>query len=137
MLMEYLWIFLPWSFLEGGSLKESESSLIIIMLMMIVVMLMNTDKQMMKERWKCICLLLSFCITDSILFYEIFKFLMLATCSVFVISILLLQVFGVPSVVAHVGEKPALFFGSDRFPVLAQEINETWMGPEPGVSARL
>lgn len=46
--------------------------------------------------------------------------------------------FGVPSIVAHVGEKPALFFGSDRFPILAQEINETWMGPEPGVgSAKL
>ncbi|KAG0730180.1 hypothetical protein GWK47_028791 [Chionoecetes opilio] len=27
--------------------------------------------------------------------------------------------------------EPALFFGSDRFPVLAQEINELWMGPEP------
>ncbi|XP_063881974.1 glutathione S-transferase kappa 1-like [Scylla paramamosain] len=46
--------------------------------------------------------------------------------------------FGVPTIVAHVGGKPALFFGSDRFPILAQEINETWMGPEPGVgSAKL
>ncbi|KAG0698751.1 Glutathione S-transferase kappa 1 [Chionoecetes opilio] len=46
--------------------------------------------------------------------------------------------FGVPTLVAHVGGKPALFFGSDRFPVLAQEINELWMGPEPGTgSAKL
>lgn len=52
-----------------------------------------------------------------------------------VIFIICLQAFGVPTVVAHVGEKPALFFGSDRFPILAQEINETWMGPEPQVGS--
>lgn len=45
--------------------------------------------------------------------------------------------FGVPSIVAHVGGKPELFFGSDRFPVLAQELNETWKGPEPDVSSKL
>ncbi|KAK4329251.1 hypothetical protein Pmani_000390 [Petrolisthes manimaculis] len=39
--------------------------------------------------------------------------------------------FGSPSIVAHVGEEPKLFFGSDRFPILAQEIGEVWMGPEP------
>ncbi|XP_063882305.1 glutathione S-transferase kappa 1-like isoform X2 [Scylla paramamosain] len=39
--------------------------------------------------------------------------------------------FGVPTVVTHAGAKPELFFGSDRFHLIAREINETWMGPEP------
>ncbi|XP_045117085.1 glutathione S-transferase kappa 1-like isoform X2 [Portunus trituberculatus] len=39
--------------------------------------------------------------------------------------------FGVPTVVTHAGAKPQLFFGSDRFHLIAREINETWMGPEP------
>ncbi|KAK7080752.1 Glutathione S-transferase kappa 1 [Halocaridina rubra] len=32
--------------------------------------------------------------------------------------------FGSPTIIAHYGDKPMLFFGSDRFPVLAQEIGE-------------
>lgn len=44
----------------------------------------------------------------------------------------LLQAFGVPTILAYVGEKPSLYFGSDRFPLLAQELNEPWLGPEPG-----
>lgn len=46
--------------------------------------------------------------------------------------------FGVPTILACVGEKPSLYFGSDRFPLLAQELNEPWLGPEPGaLNARL
>ncbi|XP_069162959.1 glutathione S-transferase kappa 1 isoform X2 [Procambarus clarkii] len=41
--------------------------------------------------------------------------------------------FGLPAIVAHTGGEPMLFFGSDRFPVLAQEIGEKWIGPEPDV----
>ncbi|XP_069163308.1 uncharacterized protein [Procambarus clarkii] len=41
--------------------------------------------------------------------------------------------FGLPAIVAHTGGEPMLFFGSDRFPVLAQEIGEKWLGPEPDV----
>lgn len=43
------------------------------------------------------------------------------------------QAFGLPAIVAHTGGEPMLFFGSDRFPVLAQEIGEKWLGPEPDV----
>lgn len=39
--------------------------------------------------------------------------------------------FGAPTIIAHTGEEPMLFFGSDRFPVLANEIGEKWLGPDP------
>ncbi|XP_068249185.1 glutathione S-transferase kappa 1-like [Palaemon carinicauda] len=39
--------------------------------------------------------------------------------------------FGSPTIVAHTGGKPMMFFGSDRFPVLANEIGEKWLGPDP------
>lgn len=39
--------------------------------------------------------------------------------------------FGSPTIVAHAGGKPMMFFGSDRFPVLANEIGEKWLGPDP------
>ncbi|XP_053378889.1 glutathione S-transferase kappa 1-like [Mercenaria mercenaria] len=39
--------------------------------------------------------------------------------------------FGSPTIIAHVG-KPVMLFGSDRFPILAQVLNEKWDGPIPG-----
>ena len=34
----------------------------------------------------------------------------------------LFQAFGSPTIIAHVGERPVMLFGSDRFPVLAQVL---------------
>ncbi|XP_076033928.1 glutathione S-transferase kappa 1-like [Oratosquilla oratoria] len=46
--------------------------------------------------------------------------------------------FGAPTIVAHVNEEPAMFFGSDRFHLLCQEIGEKWEGPYPeGNSSKL
>ncbi|XP_044152148.1 glutathione S-transferase kappa 1-like [Bufo gargarizans] len=39
--------------------------------------------------------------------------------------------FGMPSIVAHINEKPELFFGSDRFELLAHRLGEKWLGPVP------
>ncbi|XP_037779659.1 glutathione S-transferase kappa 1-like [Penaeus monodon] len=39
--------------------------------------------------------------------------------------------FGSPTIIYHKDGSPQLFFGSDRFPVLAQEIGEEWRGPQP------
>lgn len=39
--------------------------------------------------------------------------------------------FGVPSFVAHVGDKPQLFFGSDRIELLGYLLGEKWLGPVP------
>ena len=44
---------------------------------------------------------------------------------------ILLQAFGVPTILTHVGDKPEFFFGSDRFHLIAEKISETWMGPDP------
>nr|XP_053636754.1 glutathione S-transferase kappa 1-like isoform X2 [Cherax quadricarinatus] len=41
--------------------------------------------------------------------------------------------FGSPSIVVHGEGESLLFFGSDRFPVLAQEIGERWLGPQPNL----
>ncbi|XP_056385760.1 glutathione S-transferase kappa 1 [Hyla sarda] len=43
-------------------------------------------------------------------------------------------VFGMPSIVAHINEKPELFFGSDRFELLAHQLGEKWLGPVPQIS---
>ncbi|XP_040294593.1 glutathione S-transferase kappa 1-like [Bufo bufo] len=40
-------------------------------------------------------------------------------------------IFGMPSIVAHINEKPELFFGSDRFELLAHRLGEKWLGPVP------
>ncbi|XP_072281293.1 glutathione S-transferase kappa 1 isoform X2 [Pyxicephalus adspersus] len=39
--------------------------------------------------------------------------------------------FGMPSFVAHINGKPELFFGSDRFELLAHSLGEKWYGPIP------
>ncbi|XP_073541493.1 glutathione S-transferase kappa 1-like isoform X1 [Phyllobates terribilis] len=39
--------------------------------------------------------------------------------------------FGMPTVVAHINQKPQLFFGSDRYEILAHQLGEKWLGPVP------
>ncbi|KFM67121.1 Glutathione S-transferase kappa 1, partial [Stegodyphus mimosarum] len=39
--------------------------------------------------------------------------------------------FGAPMIVAHVSGTPEVFFGSDRFELLAYTLGESWMGPVP------
>ncbi|KAM4703926.1 glutathione S-transferase kappa 1 [Rhinophrynus dorsalis] len=39
--------------------------------------------------------------------------------------------FGMPTIVAYVDGKPELYFGSDRFEVLAHQLGEKWLGPVP------
>ncbi|XP_041843839.1 glutathione S-transferase kappa 1-like [Melanotaenia boesemani] len=39
--------------------------------------------------------------------------------------------FGFPMVVCHVDGKPLMFFGSDRFELMAHCIGEKWLGPKP------
>ncbi|XP_026858922.2 glutathione S-transferase kappa 1 isoform X2 [Electrophorus electricus] len=41
------------------------------------------------------------------------------------------QAFGFPLIVCHVDGKPEVFFGSDRFELLAHCIGEKWLGPQP------
>jgi hypothetical protein len=41
------------------------------------------------------------------------------------------QAFGAPTIVVHTKEGPELFFGSDRFPLIAQLLKEVWKGPFP------
>ncbi|XP_075965401.1 glutathione S-transferase kappa 1-like [Anarhichas minor] len=43
--------------------------------------------------------------------------------------------FGFPLVVCHVNGKPEMFFGSDRFELMAHCIGEKWLGPQPDISA--
>lgn len=46
--------------------------------------------------------------------------------------------FGFPMFVCHVDGKKEMFFGSDRFELMAHCIGEKWLGPQPGkVSANL
>ncbi|XP_077311522.1 glutathione S-transferase kappa 1 [Lithobates pipiens] len=40
-------------------------------------------------------------------------------------------IFGMPSIVAHINGKPQLYFGSDRFELLAHNLGEKWYGPVP------
>merc|ERR1739838_419899 len=44
--------------------------------------------------------------------------------------------FGSPTTVIHSGSEvePQMFFGSDRFPLIAQELGEPWYGPLPDIS---
>lgn len=39
--------------------------------------------------------------------------------------------FGAPTVIVHSKDQPEMFFGSDRFPLIAQMMNEEWKGPLP------
>ncbi|OCT71532.1 glutathione S-transferase kappa 1 L homeolog isoform X1 [Xenopus laevis] len=39
--------------------------------------------------------------------------------------------FGMPIIVAHVDGKPHMYFGSDRFELIAHQLGEKWMGPVP------
>ncbi|XP_028326094.1 glutathione S-transferase kappa 1-like [Gouania willdenowi] len=43
--------------------------------------------------------------------------------------------FGLPMLVCHVDGKQEMFFGSDRFELLAHCIGEKWLGPKPEKSA--
>lgn len=43
--------------------------------------------------------------------------------------------FGLPMMVCHVDGKPEMFFGSDRFEMIAHVIGEKWLGPQPSKSA--
>ncbi|KAJ3598019.1 hypothetical protein NHX12_001533 [Muraenolepis orangiensis] len=43
--------------------------------------------------------------------------------------------FGFPLIVCHVDGKPEIFFGSDRFELMAHCIGEKWLGPQPEQSA--
>lgn len=43
--------------------------------------------------------------------------------------------FGFPMMVCHVNGKPEMFFGSDRFELMAHCIGEKWLGPQPNKSA--
>ncbi|XP_068998629.1 glutathione S-transferase kappa 1-like [Embiotoca jacksoni] len=43
--------------------------------------------------------------------------------------------FGFPMVVCHINGKPEMFFGSDRFELIAHCMGEKWLGPQPDKSA--
>lgn len=43
--------------------------------------------------------------------------------------------FGFPMLLCHVDGKSEMFFGSDRFELLAYCIGEKWLGPQPDKSA--
>ena len=42
------------------------------------------------------------------------------------------QAFGAPTLIVHSKSGPEMFFGADRFPVIAVVMNEEWKGPRPG-----
>nr|CAH0097993.1 unnamed protein product [Daphnia galeata] len=39
--------------------------------------------------------------------------------------------FGAPTIVLHLNGRSEMFFGSDRFPLMAEMMNEKWKGPFP------
>ncbi|XP_015226198.1 PREDICTED: glutathione S-transferase kappa 1 isoform X3 [Cyprinodon variegatus] len=43
--------------------------------------------------------------------------------------------FGFPMVICHIDGKPEMFFGSDRFELMANCMGEKWLGPTPNSSA--
>ncbi|XP_061102296.1 glutathione S-transferase kappa 1-like [Conger conger] len=46
--------------------------------------------------------------------------------------------FGFPHIICHVNGKEEMFFGSDRFELMAHCIGEQWLGPQPAkTSARM
>ena len=42
-----------------------------------------------------------------------------------------LKAFGAPTIVVHTQSGPEMFFGADRFPLIAMIMNEQWKGPQP------
>ncbi|XP_061631437.1 glutathione S-transferase kappa 1-like [Phyllopteryx taeniolatus] len=44
--------------------------------------------------------------------------------------------FGFPLLVCHINGKAEMFFGSDRFEIMAHCLGEKWLGPQPGHLAR-
>lgn len=42
-----------------------------------------------------------------------------------------IQAFGAPTIVVHTNGQQEMFFGSDRFPLIAKMMNEEWKGPFP------
>ncbi|KAM9488395.1 glutathione S-transferase kappa 1-like [Clarias gariepinus] len=44
------------------------------------------------------------------------------------------EAFGFPFIICHVDGKPEVFFGSDRFELMAYCIGEKWLGPQPDKS---
>ena len=53
------------------------------------------------------------------------------------VTIFLLQAFGAPFIVVHIGGKKEEFFGSDRMELLAHTLGEKWEGPLVELKARL
>ncbi|KAB7502164.1 Glutathione S-transferase kappa 1 [Armadillidium nasatum] len=47
------------------------------------------------------------------------------------------EAFGVPTTVVHLNNHKHMFFGSDRFPLIAQELEEEWKGPVPDKLSKL
>ena len=47
------------------------------------------------------------------------------------------KAFGAPTIVVHMESGPEMFFGSDRFPIIAAMINQPWMGPIPNKKSSL
>ncbi|XP_054903699.1 glutathione S-transferase kappa 1 [Poeciliopsis prolifica] len=43
--------------------------------------------------------------------------------------------FGFPMLICHIDGKPEMFFGSDRFELMANCLGEKWLGPNPDNSA--
>jgi len=45
--------------------------------------------------------------------------------------------FGAPTIIVHTKSGPEMFFGSDRFPLIAEMLKETWKGPLPELQSNL
>ncbi|XP_053289343.1 glutathione S-transferase kappa 1 [Pleuronectes platessa] len=43
--------------------------------------------------------------------------------------------FGFPMIVCHIDGKPEMYFGSDRFELMAHRLGEKWLGPVPHKAA--
>jgi len=48
-----------------------------------------------------------------------------------------LGAFGAPAIIVHTETGPEMFFGSDRFPLIAELLKETWKGPLPDFKSNL
>lgn len=45
--------------------------------------------------------------------------------------------FGAPTIIIHTKSGPEMFFGSDRFPLIAEMLKEKWNGPLPDLKSSL
>jgi len=45
--------------------------------------------------------------------------------------------FGAPTIIIHTNSGPEMFFGSDRFPLIAEIMKQTWKGPLPDFKSNL